>query len=160
QWAGMADVVRLPQLPSRPEAPEAIAPIARDGHIGKVLSIETGFSCNAYCGFCPQLNYRDDFKDDPTVALDLTTDQIRERLRYGAQNGYTQVGFSGGETTIRKDLLELVAYARRLGYERIGITTNGFMLAYLDFTLKLVAAGLSSVNVSVHGNTAKLNDAM
>ncbi len=23
-----------------------------------VMSIETGFSCNAYCAFCPQISYR------------------------------------------------------------------------------------------------------
>jgi len=125
---------------------------------GKVLSIETGFGCNAFCAFCPQLSYRGD--PHPSVPLDLPTDAIRERLRWGREQGYVQVGFSGGESTIRPDFLGLVRHARELGYELIGVTTNGMMFAYPKVAHALVAAGLRSVNVSLHGTDAKLHDAM
>ena len=122
------------------------------------MSIETGFSCNAYCGFCPQLNYRGELLAG--LSPDLTTDELRERIRYGAQNGYRQIGFSGGEPTIRKDIVELVAFSRSQGYELIGMTTNGMMMSYPAFTAAILRAGLNSINFSVNGPTAKLHDAM
>src|SRR3954470_11507114 len=88
----------------------------------KVMSIETGFSCNAYCGFCPQLNYRGELSAE--IKPDLSTDEIKSRIPYGEKTGYRQIGFSGGEPTIRPDMIDLVAYARSLGYELIAITTN------------------------------------
>ncbi len=123
-----------------------------------VMSIETGFSCNAYCAFCPQISYRDDA--NPDVPLDLTTEEIRQRIRYGAENGYKQIGFSGGEATIRPDFIELVALAKELRYELIGLTTNGMMLGYPQYAQKLVKAGVNSVNISVFGHNAKLHDSM
>ena len=134
---------------------------AREGSgkpAAKVMSIETGFSCNAYCGFCPQLNYRGELIEG--LSPDLTTEEIRERIRFGRQSGYRQIGFSGGEPTLRKDLVELVGYARSQGYELIGITTNGMMLAYPGYAAALVQAGLSAINYSVNGDTARLHDAM
>jgi MoaA/NifB/PqqE/SkfB family radical SAM enzyme len=124
----------------------------------RVLSIETGFSCNAYCGFCPQLNYRG--VPDPDAPIDLTTEEVRARIRWGAENGYDQIGFSGGESTIRDDFVDCVEYAHSLGYRLIGITTNGLRLAYMAYAARLVRAGLTSVNISVHGHTAELHDAM
>jgi hypothetical protein len=132
-------------------------PVVRDDRpTGKVLSIETGFSCNAYCGFCPQLNYR----DDPEISLDLSTEEIREKIRYGAEHGYRHVGFSGGESTMRKDFIALVAHAKQAGFEHISVTSNGMMFSYPRFTEMALRAGLNSINVSVHGHTAKLHDAM
>lgn len=124
----------------------------------KVMSIETGFSCNAYCGFCPQLNYRGELLAG--LSPDLTTDEIRERIRYGARSGYRQIGFSGGEPTIRNDIVELVAYARAQGYELIGMTTNGMRMSYPAFSAALLRAGLNSINFSINGDTARLHDAM
>lgn len=143
------------------ERPPAHATPPREGQEageGGVISIETGFGCNAYCAFCPQIRYRND--PDPDVPLDLETEDIRERIRHGADNGYRQIGFSGGEVTIRKDLLELVSYAKSFGYERIAITTNGMMLGYPRYAAALVQAGVTNVNVSVFGHEAALHDAL
>ncbi|MGM0575823.1 MAG: radical SAM protein [Myxococcota bacterium] len=124
----------------------------------EVLSIETGYSCNALCGFCPQLRYRGEL--EPSFPLDLTTEQIRERIRWGAERGAKHLGFSGGEPTIRDDFIDLVRYGKDLGYERIAVTTNGMMLGYKGYARRIVEAGLDTVNVSIHGPDAKSHNAM
>lgn len=123
--------------------------------MGRLLSIETGFTCNSRCRYCTQLDYRFIPQAD---RLDLDTDAIKERIAYAAREGYDQVGFSGGEPTIRPDFIELVRYARSFAFERIGVTTNGRMLAYRGFTDEAMAAGLDGFTFSLHGHTPALHD--
>ncbi len=123
--------------------------------MGKLLSIETGFTCNSRCKYCTQLDYRVIPQADK---LDLTTEQIRERIRYAAEQGYDQLGFSGGEPTIRPDFVELIRYGRSFGFKRIGVTSNGRMFAYPSFTEQAMRAGLDGFTFSLHGHTSEIHD--
>ena len=123
--------------------------------MGKLLSIETGFTCNSRCKYCTQLDYRVIPQADK---LDLSTDEIKERIRYGAANGYDQIGFSGGEPTIRPDFIELIRYARTLPFSRIGVTSNGRMFAYRKFAEEAMLAGLDGFTFSLHGHTPAIHD--
>jgi MoaA/NifB/PqqE/SkfB family radical SAM enzyme len=125
--------------------------------LGKLLTIETGFTCNSRCHYCTQLDYRVIPQAD---RLDLSTEQIRQRILWASQNGYDQIGFSGGEPTIRPDFLELIAFAKSHDFERIGVTTNGRMFAYRDFTEKAMLAGLDGFTFSIHGPTPEVHDAI
>jgi len=123
--------------------------------VAKLLTIETGFTCNSRCSYCTQLDYRAIPQADQ---LDLSTEQIKERIAFAAKEGYDQIGFSGGEPTIRPDFLELIAYAKSQDFERIGVTTNGRMFAYADFTEKAMRAGLDGFTFSLHGPTPAIHD--
>lgn len=123
--------------------------------MSKLLSIETGFTCNSRCKYCTQLDYRAIPQADK---LDLSTDQIIERIRFGAANGYDQIGFSGGEPTIRPDFIELIREARKHEFKRIGVTSNGRMFAYRSFTEDAMKAGLDGFTFSLHGHTSALHD--
>ena len=123
--------------------------------MGKLLSIETGFTCNSRCQYCTQLDYRVIPQADQ---LDLSSEEIRQRIVWAREHGRDELGFSGGEPTIRPDFLELVAFAREQGFERIGVTTNGRMFAYPAFAHKAVAAGLTRFTFSLHGPTPEMHD--
>ncbi|MEY3013560.1 MAG: hypothetical protein RIT45_2295 [Pseudomonadota bacterium] len=123
--------------------------------MGGLLTIETGFTCNSRCRYCTQLDYRVIPQADK---LDLSTEEIRERIAYAARNGFDQVGFSGGEPTIRPDFVELIAFAREHGFKRIGVTTNGRMLAYRSFTEAAMRAGLDGFTFSLHGHESAVHD--
>ena len=62
-----------------------------------------------------------------------------EAYPYAKTGGLADV--VGGEVTLRKDLTELVSYARELGFVTIQIQTNGRMFAYRQNCEELVAAG-------------------
>jgi MoaA/NifB/PqqE/SkfB family radical SAM enzyme len=111
----------------------------------------TGYTCNNFCRFCYVADKRFSLKDK-------TSEQIKRDLEIGREHGATYVDFIGGEATIRKDILELISYAEKLGFKKIKVTTNGRMFVYKDFAKKIVDNGLNGVIFSIHGHTAELHD--
>jgi radical SAM protein with 4Fe4S-binding SPASM domain len=67
------------------------------------------------------------------------------------------ISFTGGEPTLRPQLLlECIAYARELGM-RVNLITNGTRIDR-KFAGDLIKAGLDSVQVSIEGVTAETHD--
>ncbi|MEM3556115.1 MAG: radical SAM protein [Candidatus Micrarchaeia archaeon] len=114
------------------------------------LDLKVGFSCNNNCRFCVQGNKK--------TLGDKSSSQIKKELRETVDEGINQVVFTGGEPTIRKDIIELVSYAHDLGYELIQIQTNGRMLYYKDFCERLIKAGANEFSPAIHGHIAELHD--
>jgi MoaA/NifB/PqqE/SkfB family radical SAM enzyme len=123
---------------------------------GGVFSIEVGLSCNNYCAFCPQRALRGLVAFKP----DLDTQEVKRRILHAQKQGFAEVNFTGGEPTIRKDLFELVSFAREVGFPKVSITTNGRMLAYRGFLKKLVESGLTGLSVSLHSYRKEVQDAL
>jgi len=116
----------------------------------KRLDIKVGFECNNSCRFCVQAQKRK-FGSKTTV-------QIKKGLDAARKTGCKGVIFTGGEPTIREDILELVSYARKTGFNTIQIQTNGRMLAYMNFCKSLSDAGANEFSPALHGHTAPLHD--
>ncbi len=116
----------------------------------KKLDLKVGFSCNNNCIFCVQA-YNKGKKDK-------TTAEIKKDLEGGRKNGALDVVFTGGEPTIRDDIFEIVAYAKKLGYRAIQIQTNGRMFRYRRFCEKLIACGANEFLPAIHGHTEELHD--
>lgn len=114
------------------------------------LDLKVGFRCNNNCIFCAQSHKRN--------LGNRTTEELKERLKKGREDGYNELVFTGGEPTIRKDILELVRFAKDLGYELIQIQTNGRMLSYKDFARKLIDAGVTEVSPALHGHDKKMHE--
>jgi len=83
---------------------------------------------------------------------------VKKHLEAGIKNGANEVVLTGGEPTIRKDILEIISYAKSLGYEYIQLQTNGRMLYYMPFVKKLISAGVTDFGPAIHGHTAKIHD--
>jgi radical SAM protein with 4Fe4S-binding SPASM domain len=121
-----------------------------------VLSeIALTYRCQNRCFFCyasspergrtvPEMT-----TDDVKVVLDKIVDQAR----------VPTVSFTGGEPTLRTDLVELVAYARSRGL-RTNLITNGIRCADEEYVARLAEAGLNSAQVSVEAGDAATHDAV
>ncbi len=73
--------------------------------------------------------------------------------------GMDVLELTGGEPTIRKDLLELIDYARRTAHFRaVSIITNGVRLADAAFAREVVQAGVSDFLFSLQGSTGAMHD--
>lgn len=114
--------------------------------------IKVGFACNNRCCFCAQGEKRSDIGFVPG-------DELVARMREAYRPGSGLV-LTGGEPTIRKDLVDLVVEARRMGYAPIQIQTNGRMLTYRALVRKLIQAGVSEFSPALHGPTAAVHDAL
>ncbi|NJK98878.1 MAG: radical SAM protein, partial [Bacteroidales bacterium] len=69
------------------------------------------------------------------------------------------ISFTGGEPTLRPELLiECIKYAKQLGM-RVNLITNGTRITPL-FAEQLIVAGLDSAQVSIEGVTAEIHDAI
>lgn len=88
----------------------------------------------------------------------LSTAQAIERLKGGIQMGLREVVFSGGEVTLRRDLLELIQAARRIGYTSVVLLTNGRRLANSGYLDALAQAGVTAIGISLHGHTAEVHE--
>lgn len=114
------------------------------------LDLKTGFSCNNRCTFCVQGDRRHRDKDRDTQSCIAVLESGRRVA--------DSLVLTGGECTIRKDILELVRHARNLGYH-IQIQSNGRRFSDPRFCDAIIAAGASEFSPSLHGALAETHDA-
>jgi molybdenum cofactor biosynthesis enzyme MoaA len=114
------------------------------------IDLKVGFACNNRCHFCVQGDKRLKWGARPAA-------ELRQVLAAGRPEANALV-FTGGEPTLRKDLPDLVAYARELGYTTIQIQTNGRMLAHKGYCKLLIERGANEFSPALHGHVAVLHD--
>ena len=112
------------------------------------IIVPVGHRCNNRCRFCSQAD----------LPVQETPTDVLPRLERAYASGARRVEFAGGEPTLHDELSAWVAGARRLGFECVGVQTNGRRLAYQAYTAQLVAAGLTHVDISLHGATADAHE--
>ncbi len=111
-----------------------------------------GYKCNNKCIFCINWDKRDIPGGD--------TLQIKKEMTGAKARGSTYLEIIGGEPTIRPDIVELISFAKKLGFKTIMMSTNGRLYSYKEFAKKILQAGLNSIVFSIHGHTARLHDSL
>ncbi|MCB9593092.1 MAG: radical SAM protein [Sandaracinaceae bacterium] len=112
--------------------------------------IKVGYGCNDHCSFCHTLDVRD---------VDAEAAEVHAKIERAKQLGHRMVVLSGGEPTIRPELVAWATHVARLDMD-FGLVTNGRMLSYPALVEKLLARRLRYVYLSLHGGTAKVHDLM
>lgn len=120
------------------------------------IEINLGYTCNNNCLFCGEGENRKLYMKE--LSQRLTLEAVKEEILSFSKNGYDHITFLGGEPTIRKDFIEIVLYARMLGFETIFLTTNGRMLSNRNFAKDVIEAGITEICLSLHGPTAEIHD--
>jgi len=132
------------------------------------LLAELTYRCPLHCPYCsnPAVVLSGAHARQPSTALrtahttakeaELTTDEWKRVIRDAATLGVLQIGFSGGEPLVRRDLAELVHAARKANLYTNLITSGiGFdddrIGAFRD-------AGLDSVQLSFQSDDADVAD--
>ncbi len=136
----------------------------------KPLGPEEGLYCPSACGICPEhgqgtccvlleVTRRCDlfcqycFANGGGMAEDPPLDELKRAVDdILRQCGKPLLQLSGGEPSLRDDLPELIAYARKQGCETIQLNTNGLRLAREpEYAARLAEAGLSIVFLQFDG---------
>jgi len=126
------------------------APHPLRGTTGTKGLIKVGYACNEHCGFCHTLEFRE---------TQASTAEVDTKIRRCAELGYEMVVLSGGEPTIRPELVHWATLSASLGLD-FGLVTNGQMLAYPELVEKLIARRLRYVYLSLHGGNRKIHNLM
>jgi len=116
------------------------------------IEISPGFACNCRCTGC--------FSCSADPNQQMSWDEVLLWLRKGRRGGARDLWLSGGEPTLRRDFFRTLRAARKLGYERIKVQTNGMLFAYEGFAAKAVAAGMNEVNLLLKSLDARVHDGL
>lgn len=114
------------------------------------LLAELTYACPLQCPYCSNPLEMARYRNE------LDTDGWKRVLQQARKMGATQLGFSGGEPLVRRDLEELIAEARRLGFYTNLITSGLGMDATRIRAFK--QAGLDHIQVSFQASTEELNN--
>jgi cyclic pyranopterin phosphate synthase len=108
-------------------------------------------ACNFRCGYCLPNGYHAP-KNRPSP---LSVPEIQRLLQAFAGVGMRKLRITGGEPTLRKDLLEIIRTARAVsGIEKIAMTSNGCLLNTQG--KDWLNAGVSHLNISIDSLDADL----
>ena len=93
----------------------------------------------------------------PAQDADPELDQIEQMLQTVKEEGICPIQISGGEPTLRNDLPEIVALARKAGFDHVQVNTNGIRLAQdADFAQALKDAGTTDFFIQFDGLTEEV----
>nr|QEK15979.1 GTP 3',8-cyclase MoaA [Thermococcus aciditolerans] len=113
----------------------------RFGRPATNLRISLTQDCNFRCFFCHREGQHFN------ASLELTPSEIERLVRVASRLGIRKVKLTGGEPTVRNDILEIVRRIRPYVVD-LSMTTNGSRLK--ELAKPLAEAGLNRVNVSLH----------
>jgi MoaA/NifB/PqqE/SkfB family radical SAM enzyme len=105
--------------------------------------------CNARCRTCDRWKE----KSDPTI---LSTGEGKNLIQQLAEAGVLNLTFTGGEPLLRKDIYELVAFAKQHRLST-SLYSNG-LLINARRARDLIDSGLDLIYISLDGSTPALND--
>ncbi len=122
-------------------------------HTGLAI-IDVTNRCNLRCPVCfanaAAAGYVYEPSQEQVVAM-------LENLRRNEPVPATALQFSGGEPTIREDLLELIRTAKELGFRHVEVNTNGIRLAHsMEYCRGLLEAGMSTLYLQFDGLTPEV----
>ncbi len=105
------------------------------------LRIQVNTTCNFKCFFCHM-------EGTDINGGELTAEEIEKVVKAAHDLGVNKIKLTGGEPTLRNDIVDIVRRIRKHISGNISMTTNGTMLPKLASELK--KAGLDRVNISMH----------
>jgi pyrroloquinoline quinone biosynthesis protein E len=114
------------------------------------LLAELTYACPLQCPYCSNP------MDFANIKSELTTEEWKSVFKQAREMGATQLGLSGGEPMARADLVELIRYARELGFYTNLITSGVGLNDHKVQEFK--DAGLDHIQVSFQASSEDLNN--
>jgi radical SAM protein with 4Fe4S-binding SPASM domain len=114
------------------------------------LDLALTYRCNLKCSHCYNLSRN---------KKELSTEQWKSVIRKAWDAGIPHVIFTGGEATLRDDLIELTQFAESLGLVT-GLLTNGVKLADPDYVRDLREAGIDHIQITLESSDPQIHNTM
>ncbi|MDP1852654.1 MAG: radical SAM protein [Candidatus Omnitrophota bacterium] len=107
--------------------------------------------CNFNCLFCLDRQHKH--------KKDLSFGEIRQLFQKVKSYKEDTVMLMTGESFIRPDFLKILEEAKKCNL-KLKVTTNGSMLSYYDFLVKVIKGGVVQINFSFHSHIPKVANAI
>jgi radical SAM protein with 4Fe4S-binding SPASM domain len=115
------------------------------------MDLALTYRCNNDCPHCYNARSR--------TYPELSTQKWKKIIDRLWQINIPHLIFTGGEPTLRDDLVELITYAEHKG-QITGLNTNGRRLSDQTYLEELVNAGLDHVQITVESHNRDIHDQM
>jgi len=115
------------------------------------MDLALTFRCQNNCVHC--------YAGGPHETAELSTEEWKRVIDRLHDIGVFILTFTGGEPTLREDLVELQLYAQNRGMVT-GLVTNGRRLKDKSYSERLDKAGLDFVQVTLESHKPKIHDLM
>ncbi len=115
------------------------------------LDLALTYRCNNSCVHC--------YSGKATVSRELSTEEWERIVDRAFDLGIPQILFTGGEPTLREDLIDIVAYAEAVCLVT-GLVTNGRRLNDSGYVHRLTEAGLDYAQVTLESHKPEIHDAI
>ena len=116
------------------------------------IDLKVGFSCNNDCIHCVAADKRS--------FGNLSLHEIKREIDFHKTDEESILIITGGEPTIRKELPDIIQYAKAANIEWIELQTNGRRLKDAELVQRLREAGLTSSLVALHSHNSKVHDSI
>ncbi len=102
--------------------------------------------CNERCVFC----------STPPVGGELPFEEVKKRMLRLKEEGTDELVITGGEPTLKKDFIEILELAQKMGFEEITVQSNGTMFFREEFVQQLAKMKCNlKISVSFHSSDEK-----
>lgn len=118
-------------------------------------TLNLDYRCNERCVFCAA-----DLGGKVPIEIrrpSLTLDRVRDWFGERPPKGNDRVSLSGGEPTLHRELLDIVAYVSST-CPSVALFTNGTRLSEQGYSEALVAAGVRRFEISIFGSDPASHD--
>lgn len=102
--------------------------------------LEISRKCNQNCLFCSA----------PPTEEERSFEEIKQKIMELKDLGINDIMLTGGEPTLRKDLLDIISFCSKLEFPLITIQTNGSNLDNLDILKEIKKHPEVKFNISFH----------
>ena len=138
------------RIVEKPADPLPVTPVPEGVTRPHWLLAELTYRCPLQCPYCSNPVEIARYQNE------LSTDEWKKVMREARAMGAVQLGFSGGEPLVRKDLEELIEYSNELGFYSNLITSGVGMNE--DRVRRFKEAGLDHIQISFQASNEELNN--
>lgn len=156
QYESIGNGIENPQIIAPPENCPASCGLCNNHHSQTLLAnIDLTNRCNLNCDFCFANARACGFVYEPEFDEIV---KMMQMLRAQKPVPVPAVQFSGGEPTMREDLVEIIKKAKALGFPQVQLATNGVRISKKpELARQLRDAGLSTVYLHFDGVSDETN---
>jgi MoaA/NifB/PqqE/SkfB family radical SAM enzyme len=116
-----------------------------------LVNIRITNKCSNDCMFCLE----QDLRNDEDSGFDKIVKIIKEQYRDGVDN---ELIIGGGSPVLRKDLVDIVEFSRRTGYNKIRVIFNGNFEESEISREDLKNSGITDITLLAHSNEENIHD--